>query len=63
VVPGDISVVHSHDLTDHLEADLNTEYPRAMVTIHVEPCSDGKCNRCGSFCTFNEKHPGQEKPD
>jgi cation diffusion facilitator family transporter len=56
VVPGDISVAQSHDLTDHLESDLNTEYPRATITIHVEPCSEGKCNRCGSFCTFNEKN-------
>jgi cation diffusion facilitator family transporter len=54
VVPGDISVVRSHDLTDHLEADLNTEYPRARITIHVEPCNEG-CTRCGSFCTFYEK--------
>lgn len=56
VVPGDISVTESHDLTDHLESDLNTEYPRATITIHVEPCSEGKCNRCGEFCTVNEKH-------
>jgi cation diffusion facilitator family transporter len=56
VVPGDISVVQSHDLTDHLESDLNTEYPRATITIHVEPCSEGKCNRCGEFCTFAEKN-------
>ena len=54
VVPGDISVVRSHDLTDHLEADLNTEYPRATITIHVEPCNEG-CTRCGSFCTYYEK--------
>jgi cation diffusion facilitator family transporter len=55
VVPGDISVMESHDLTDHLEIDLNTEYPRATITIHVEPCTEGKCNRCGSFCTYNQK--------
>lgn len=60
VVPGDISVAQSHDLTDHLESDLNTEYPRAGITIHVEPCSEGKCTRCGSFCTFAEKHDGRE---
>ncbi len=60
VVPGDISVSHSHDLTDHLETDLKTEYPRATITIHVEPCSQGKCTRCGSFCTCAEKHKGQE---
>jgi len=62
VVPGDISVTESHDLTDHLESDLNTEYPRATITIHVEPCTEGKCNRCGEFCTFSEKHDGREKP-
>jgi cation diffusion facilitator family transporter len=63
VVPGDISVVESHDLTDHLESDLNTEYPRATITIHVEPCSEGKCNRCGSFCTFNEKNSRKKAPE
>lgn len=55
VVPGDISVTRSHDLTDHLETDLKTEYPRSTITIHVEPCTEGKCNRCGEFCTFNQK--------
>lgn len=59
VVPGDISVAQSHDLTDHLEADLNAEYPRAIITIHVEPCTEGECTRCGDFCTFHEKHPGR----
>ena len=62
VVPGDISVANSHDLTDHLESDLNTEYPRATITIHVEPCSEGKCTRCGSFCTFNEKNTRKQQP-
>ena len=63
VVPGDISVDQSHDLTDHLEADLSTEYPRATITIHVEPCSEGKCNRCGEFCTFNKKNPRKNAPE
>jgi cation diffusion facilitator family transporter len=62
VVPGNISVVNSHDLTDHLEADLNTEYPRATITIHVEPCNEG-CTRCGSFCTFYEKNPRKKGPE
>jgi cation diffusion facilitator family transporter len=62
VVPGDISVTRSHDLTDHLESDLNTEYPRATITIHVEPCTEGKCNRCGEFCTFHEKNKCRQKP-
>jgi len=63
VEPGNISVAQSHDLTDHLESDLNTEYPRASITIHVEPCSEGKCNRCGEFCTFNEKNPDKKAPE
>jgi cation diffusion facilitator family transporter len=63
VVPGDISVTESHDLTDHLESDLNTEYPRATITIHVEPCSEGKCDRCGEFCTFNEKNGSKKAPE
>src|SRR5512136_2504055 len=62
VVPGDISVTESHDLTDHLESDLHTEYPRATITIHVEPCSEGKCTRCGEFCTFNEKNTRKKQP-
>jgi len=37
VVDKDITVEQSHDLTDHLEADLKLEFPRACVTIHVEP--------------------------
>jgi cation diffusion facilitator family transporter len=63
VVPGDISVTQSHDLTDHLESDLNIEYPRATITIHVEPCSEGNCDRCGEFCTFYTKHPDSGAPD
>jgi cation diffusion facilitator family transporter len=59
VVPGTISVLQSHDLADHLEADLKTEFPRANITIHAEPCNEG-CTRCGSFCTFYDKNKGCE---
>jgi cation diffusion facilitator family transporter len=59
VLPGDISVLQSHDLTDHLESDLKTEFPRANITIHAEPCNEG-CTRCGSFCTFYDKNKGCE---
>lgn len=63
VVPGEVTVTQSHDLADHLESDLLVEYPRANVTIHIEPCNKGNngCNRCGSFCTVNEKHKEQKK--
>ncbi|MEN6443684.1 MAG: cation diffusion facilitator family transporter [Methanoregula sp.] len=54
VVSGTISVNQSHDLADHLESDLLIEFPRAHITIHIEPCKEG-CTRCGSFCTYYEK--------
>jgi cation diffusion facilitator family transporter len=57
VVPGTVSVSQSHDLADHLESDLMVEFPRANITIHIEPCNNG-CTRCGSFCTFHEKKNG-----
>ncbi|WP_292369483.1 cation diffusion facilitator family transporter [Methanoregula sp. UBA64] len=60
VVPGEVSVTQSHDLADHLESDLCVEYPRANVTIHIEPCTRG-CTRCGSFCTVSEKKGSGEK--
>jgi cation diffusion facilitator family transporter len=55
VMSGTATVLQSHDLSDHLESDLHTEFPRAVITIHTEPCTEGGCNRCGSFCTFGEK--------
>jgi cation diffusion facilitator family transporter len=55
VMSGTATVTQSHDLSDHLESDLNVEFPRAVITIHTEPCTEGACNRCGSFCTFGEK--------
>ncbi len=62
VMSGTATVLQSHDLSDHLESDLNTEFPRAVITIHTEPCTEGGCNRCGSFCTFGEKNKDGEKP-
>ncbi|HIJ07145.1 cation diffusion facilitator family transporter [Methanocalculus sp.] len=40
----------AHDLADHLEADLKTEFPRCHVTVHMEPCHEA-CDDCGvSLC-------------
>jgi cation diffusion facilitator family transporter len=36
-VVGSLSVKEAHDLTDHLEAELNEELPNVTLTIHVEP--------------------------
>ncbi|HTY53331.1 MAG TPA: cation diffusion facilitator family transporter [Methanomicrobiales archaeon] len=44
-----LSVEEAHDLTDHLEKDIRTEFPRASVTIHVEPCGE-ECAGCQSVC-------------
>jgi cation diffusion facilitator family transporter len=59
VVPGSITVLQCHDLSDHLESDLKIEFPRANITIHAEPCNEG-CTRCGSFCTFHDKNKRSE---
>jgi len=59
VIPGALTVQESHDLADHLEADLKLEYPRANMTIHIEPCNEG-CTQCGSFCTFYKNKTGIE---
>jgi cation diffusion facilitator family transporter len=58
VVPGDISVTRSHDLADHLESDLLVEYPRAKVTIHIEPCEEGS-DKCDPSCNCQKKNMGK----
>ncbi|MGA7627967.1 MAG: cation diffusion facilitator family transporter [Methanoregula sp.] len=55
VVPGEISVTRSHDLADHLESDLLIEYPRAKVTIHIEPCEQGS-DKCDPSCSCQIKN-------
>lgn len=44
-----VSVEQSHDLTDHLEEDIKLEFPRACITIHVEP-NTGENAQSQSFC-------------
>ncbi len=53
VVDKDISVEQSHDLTDHLETDLKFEFPRACITIHVEPNTGDNADK-PSFCDDSE---------
>jgi divalent metal cation (Fe/Co/Zn/Cd) transporter len=36
-VDGALSVEEAHNLTDHLENELNEEMPNVNLTIHVEP--------------------------
>ena len=53
-VPGTVPVTQAHDLADHLESDIRTEFPRASITIHIEPC-DERCDGCGSICLVKRK--------
>lgn len=53
-VPKYLSVQESHDFADHIEHDLQLEFPRASVNVHIEPCSD-ECEGCTSFCTIRKK--------
>jgi divalent metal cation (Fe/Co/Zn/Cd) transporter len=57
----DLSVEAAHDLTDHLEKDIRTEFPRANVTIHVEPCLE-ECEGCGcqSVCSVRSPAAGKK---
>jgi len=36
-VDGSLSVKETHDLADHLEAELKEALPNMCLTIHVEP--------------------------
>ncbi len=62
VMGKDVTVEQSHDLTEHLESDLKLEFPRASITIHVEPCL-GDCERCPSLCTIprRNRNPAHEE--
>jgi len=53
-VPRNLSVQESHDFADHIEHDLQLEFPRANVNVHIEPCEE-ECDACTSFCTIRGK--------
>ena len=42
VVPGDMTVDHSHEICDRLEGAIRAEAGEAMITIHVEPAGKAK---------------------
>lgn len=42
VVPGDMTVAHSHDICDRIEDALKTTVPGAEILIHVEPEQEAK---------------------
>lgn len=52
VVAKDTTVEEAHDLADHLESDIHTEFPRTSISIHVEPCNE-TCEGCASLCRID----------
>ncbi|HZD43639.1 MAG TPA: cation diffusion facilitator family transporter [Methanomicrobiales archaeon] len=62
VMRKDLTVEESHDLTEHLESDLRLEFPRASVTIHVEPCG-GECDHCPSICRLSGRSRTQGREE
>ncbi len=45
LLPKNISLEEAHDMSDHLEEDIESLLPNCNITIHVEPCS-GECKEC-----------------
>ncbi len=43
--PKNVSVVQAHGMCNHLEKDINVQFPNTSIYIHVEPCNE-KCNQC-----------------
>lgn len=60
VLDRELSVEKAHHLTDHLEADLMKEFPRATVTIHVEPDTPEHAHELDTCLTEN-LHSKSEK--
>jgi cation diffusion facilitator family transporter len=50
-----LTVERAHDLTDHLEADLELEFPNSHISIHIEPCNED-CEECGT-CRHDDDLP------
>jgi cation diffusion facilitator family transporter len=48
VVHKKLSVEEAHDLSDDIEQDIKTRFPRTSVIIHIEPCKEmsDNCKEC-----------------
>ena len=54
VVPRVMTVARAHELTDSIEADVDSFLPGSIVTIHVEPCEILR-SECDSECTIGDR--------
>lgn len=53
VTCGVLTVNDSHKLCDEIEKKIYESFPKAMIHIHVEPCSHASLN-CKTACDFEE---------
>ncbi len=60
VMNRNVTVQQSHDLCDHLEADLKQALGAVTVHIHVEPCAPD-CTDCDSACPPRDKASSSEE--
>jgi divalent metal cation (Fe/Co/Zn/Cd) transporter len=49
VMARDASLAVTHEICDHIEADLKARIEHAVVSIHAEPCQD-ECEQCSVSC-------------
>ena len=54
VMARDSSFTVTHEICDHIEADLKGRIERAVITIHAEPCQD-ECEQCSVLCPVKDK--------
>ncbi len=54
VMARDASLAVTHEICDHIEADLKARIEHAVVSIHAEPCQD-ECEQCSVSCPAKDR--------
>jgi len=54
LVPEDMSVKSSHDITDRIEDEIKKRLPRTSVNIHIEPCNGHCTPTCKDGCLITD---------
>jgi len=55
VMDGDLTVTHSHALTEAIIAGIRERFPKARVMVHVEPCGHDCDALCRAGCFAPER--------
>ena len=50
VMAKDTSLEQAHRICDQIETEIETGFPEANVSIHIEPC-DNECEQCSVVCS------------